>query len=565
MSLLSALDAQDHNSSSANEESSRTPRTRVPRACNQCRAHKMRCDGNNPCDGCVQNCKECMYQDVQPTKYQKSLTSMHNILTAAYKELRDIHHELGGLNRGHLNLHFIPLNPEREHGTGAFLRKELHRLSESYVRNVHALYPFFNNPQEMCNEFINDPVVQRGIIMPSLRNAHVLLFFALGSCRSITNNTGSSSTLPGEVYYSHAKAILRHTIGEWNTHVAQALTLATLYTNQNGMLLDSLAHLCNAHDIYADVFKNSTSFSEEAKMSFWIHQDLARSLSDCSNLASSNRFPEPCDTLLSKGNVGQFPERVYWTKVTLRILLDALCEFARPYFPKKMEIDEEDLCALGSVANKQIEMLEEWRSKLISQLAWDDTEPPSTDPLIASLRAEYYEGMAKLLRPYVGYALHADIHSTGNESSKGQQGILKVLFDWEKHALSSIVCFDRVGAASDSTYEMYQKTGGSPVMMSNPVSTLHAQLSLILMLSSEFKIVFLCRVVRSSTIYPLIVEQTKLTDTTMDTLRRRTTKKLSEFFPSHEILCRDLEALNRLWSSGDSVPLVELVRAYELV
>jgi hypothetical protein len=188
-------------------------------------------------------------------RQQKSLTSLHNTLTAAYKELRGIHNELGGLNRGHFNLHFIPLDPEREHGTEAFLHKELQRLSQSYVKNVHALYPFFNDPQEMCNQFINDPVVRRGIIMPSLSNAHVLLFFALGGCQSITDSTGISSTLPGEVYYSHAKAILRYTIGECNTHVAQALTLAALYTNQNGMLQDSLAHLCNARDIYTDVFK----------------------------------------------------------------------------------------------------------------------------------------------------------------------------------------------------------------------------------------------------------------------------------------------------------------------
>lgn len=85
------------------------------------------------------------------------------------------------------------------------------------------------------------------------------------------------------------------------------------------------------------------------------------------------------------------------------------------------------------------------------------------------------------------------------------------------------------------------------------------------MLSREFKTVFLCRVIRSSKIYSLIAVQTKLTDTIMDTLRRRTMKKLSEFCPSHRILSRDLEALNRLWSSGDSVLLVELVRAYELV
>lgn len=188
-------------------------------------------------------------------RQQKSLNSLHSTLDAAYKQLRGIHSDLGGLNRGRFNLQFIPLDPERDHGTQAFLPKELHRLSQSYVKNVQVLYPFFDEPQEMCNEFISDPVVRRGIIMPSLRNAHVLLIFALGSCHFITNNTRSPSILPGEVYYSHTKAILRYAIGECNTHVAQALTLAALYTNQNGMLQDSLAHLCNACDIYKDVFK----------------------------------------------------------------------------------------------------------------------------------------------------------------------------------------------------------------------------------------------------------------------------------------------------------------------
>ncbi|KAF5852453.1 hypothetical protein GGP41_007874 [Bipolaris sorokiniana] len=174
--------------------------------------------------------------------------------------------------------------------------------------------------------------------------------------------------------------------------------------------------------------------------------------------------------------------------------------------------------------------------------------------------------MARLLRLYVGiarYALHANVHSTGNELSKGQQGILKVLLDWEKHALSSIVCFDRVDAASDSTYEINVE---QPCQHTSCASCLITYKSfLILMLSREFEIVFLCRVVHSSAIYPLIAEQTKLTDTTMDTLHRRTIERLSEFCPIHGILSRDLEVLNRLWSSGDSVPLMELARAYELV
>lgn len=174
--------------------------------------------------------------------------------------------------------------------------------------------------------------------------------------------------------------------------------------------------------------------------------------------------------------MGQFPERVYWTKVNLRILLDALSDFARPYFPQTREMDEEDLCALGSVANEQIKMLGEWRSSLISRLTWVDTEPSSTDPLIASLRAAYYEGMAKLLRPYVGiaeYALHSYVHSPEDVLSKGQQDILKVFLNWEKYALLTVEYFDRIGAASDNMYETCQNTSGSSIMLSNPVSTLH--------------------------------------------------------------------------------------------
>lgn len=163
--------------------------------------------------------------------------------------------------------------------------------------------------------------------------------------------------------------------------------------------------------------------------------------------------------------MGQFSERVYWTKVDLRILLDALSDFARPYLPQMRKMDEEALCALGSVANQQIKMLEEWRSSLISQFTWSDTEPLSTDPLIASLRAEYYDGMATLLRPYVGiaeYALHSYVHSPEVILSNGQQDILKVFLNWEKYALLTVECYDRVGAASDSS-----------IMLSNPVSALH--------------------------------------------------------------------------------------------
>ncbi|KAJ5063745.1 hypothetical protein PSV09DRAFT_2374418 [Bipolaris maydis] len=387
--------------------------------------------------------------------------------------------------------------------------------------------------------------------------------------------------MPGIAYYSCAKAILKYKLGERNIPVAQALTLAALYMNQNGMLHDSLTYLCNARDIYIDVVKTNTSLSDEAKRSFWIYWELTCGIDNYSNWAS-DPLRNHLNTLVPEKNVERSPERVYWNKIALRILLDGLrdsarlhlstkiemdekdlCDSVRPhlptaprYVPTTREMDEKDLCGFVHLANEHIGMLEVWRSNLVPQLTWKDTEPPSTDPIKASLQAEYYEGAAALLRPYLDIAVHAmryNADSVSKELSEGQQGILKVLFDWEKHALSSMVCFDRVGTASDSKYEMYQSTGGSSVILSNPVNTLHA----------KFKNVFLLRALRFSAIHPWIAEQTRLTDEKVDKLHRYTIKSLSSFRAGHRTLTRDLEALNRLQSLGDSVPWMDLVSAYE--
>jgi hypothetical protein len=234
-------------------------------------------------------------------------------------------------------------------------------------------------------------------------------------------------------------------------------------------------------------------------------------INNCSNWAFSGPFPNHLYTSVPEENVAQSPEGVYWNKISLRITLDGLRRVARRHlkpasvpdeevlpdsiaekdlpdprrwpFSGVREMDETDLRHYMCFAEKHISLLEEWRSHLDPRLAWKDTELPSTDPLTASLRAEYYEGAAHLLRPFLDMtidALHSNAGSITKELSEGQQRTLQVLFNWEKYALSSIVCFDRVGAASDSEYEMYQDTSGSSVMLSNPVSTLHAQVTQLL-------------------------------------------------------------------------------------
>lgn len=186
-------------------------------------------------------------------RYDKALTSLGDTLATLSEDVRCMRGEVQGLTRGQLSSHFIQLDPRPEYVPTAFSPEELQRVSESYVEHAHPLHPFFDRPQQMCNEFISSPALQKGTIEYCLRNAQVLFFLALGSCRSIAHDTGRSSTPPGIVYYSYGKSILNYKSRENNVPAAQALTLAALYMNKIGNPQDSLAYLCEARDIYTNV------------------------------------------------------------------------------------------------------------------------------------------------------------------------------------------------------------------------------------------------------------------------------------------------------------------------
>lgn len=172
------------------------------------------------------------------------------------------------------------------------------------------------------------------------------------------------------------------------------------------------------------------------------------------------------------------PETVYATRILLRKHLYEAQKHAPTDLDTTGGVDEEDLKYLTETASCQVKILEDWRSGLPSDLGWEDKEFPSTDPLRASLRAEYYNGMATLLRPYLEIALHYKCFPlTTDELSACQQGLIKVVHLWVQGALASIIAFDRIGAVADSAYETYQITSNSPVMLSNPMNTLYAQVA----------------------------------------------------------------------------------------
>jgi hypothetical protein len=172
------------------------------------------------------------------------------------------------------------------------------------------------------------------------------------------------------------------------------------------------------------------------------------------------------------------PAMVLATRVLLRKTFDEVKKLAPTKDTAMGRIDEDDLVHLMSFANTQLEFLECWRSVLPSQLAWEDKELPSTDPLMASLRAEYYNNRVNLLRPYLEIIRNCECFNVAvDRPSAGQRKLFGVALDWVNSALSSIIAFDRIGTRYDGTYETYRSTSRTSVMLSNPVETLHTQVT----------------------------------------------------------------------------------------
>ena len=254
------------------------------------------------------------------------------------------------------------------------------------------------------------------------------------------------------------------------------------------------------------------------------------------------------------------PGGVYETRVSLRKMLDEVQKHLRMNTRTR---EEEELDQLKNIARKGFEIMEAWRSTLPSWLAWRDEELPSTDPLMASLRAEYYGSIAEFLRPYLDIVLRECLALTTDKMSAGQQGLTDVVHLWVKATLASIISLDRIGAVIDSAYEAYQGSSNIPVLLSNPVQSLHSQVApfrmlLSLLISSrEFQNVILFWAIHSSAIYPLLAEQT-LPKATMEAVRCRTIRRLSTFWSRPRQLNQDLAVLRTLGFDRKSIDYLAL-------
>ncbi|EMD85881.1 hypothetical protein COCC4DRAFT_76989 [Bipolaris maydis ATCC 48331] len=236
------------------------------------------------------------------------------------------------------------------------------------------------------------------------------------------------------------------------------------------------------------------------------------------------------------------PNDVLWTKIMLGTVLEAAKRYPRlPDFASIKKFDDELLFDFARCAEFKIKIMEAWRSTIMPHLAWNDQDLPSTDPLMASLRAEYYEGVATLLRPYLEVLKYLNrIDVSVNETSKGQRGILHTLHNWKRYALSNIVAFDRIRSV-DGTYKAFRSTSNGPVVMGNPVNTLH----------SEFKTVFLIQAIDSTSLGAHIRNLMLLSKEDMDYLYYRTVDRLSKFRPRIGLLIQDIQLLCMPWQHMD--------------
>lgn len=74
-----------------------------------------------------------------------------------------------------------------------------------------------------------------------------------------------------------------------------------------------------------------------------------------------------------------------------------------------LRLSPEQLCR---VLRNNRKALNNWRISLPDALQWSDDNPPLDDTMSAKLRAEYYNAVVSICRPYLDYALHIKPYAT---------------------------------------------------------------------------------------------------------------------------------------------------------
>lgn len=193
---------------------------------------------------------------------------------------------------------------------------------------------------------------------------------------------------------------------------------------------------------------------------------------------------------------------IYSSQIWLRVILNE-AHNALYGANGRTSFDTSNVKEVAHHARTHIDILDSWRRVLPAELAWQDTDPPSTDLNIARVRAKYYGGLYMMLRPYLRIASHtiefppnaaSAPHSSQHNSpapgdyvstptnrgihmvelSEDQRKLIGVACQCIESAIRSTVAFDRVGADPNSPYLDYQSTRTRRLVLTNIFGTLHA-------------------------------------------------------------------------------------------
>lgn len=199
-------------------------------------------------------------------------------------------------------------------------------------------------------------------------------------------------------------------------------------------------------------------------------------------------------------------------------------------------------------------------------LAWEDTDPPSTDLNIARLRAKYYGATYVMLRPYLRIAAHEielpPSHQRSQRNSQwshhnsptaeastptlrsaqmvdlteSQKQIVDLASQCIEGAIQSTIAFDRVGAVPGSPYEGFKSTRTTRLILTNIFGTLHAQFGNMLVLAAVYK----------SSLYAHLPAKSSLTPRNLHALFARTLVVLDEIAPNSPVLKLDADILRNV-------------------
>ncbi|KAF9733463.1 hypothetical protein PMIN06_009150 [Paraphaeosphaeria minitans] len=407
--------------------------------------------------------------------------------------------------------------------------------------------------------------------------------------------------LPGMAYFSYATDILGNQNGGNTVAHAQACLLAALYLGQFGRVLESWSWTNNAcriclvlirregkkvhrktivtnaagQNVLVDPSNEDSLSAEERhrlnliKCVYWtclqMESDIIAEISELEPSAITKyqtniEYPSGVYESFGEGmpefdgtSVHTKNLFLYSSQIHLRVILN---DAHNSLYGARLGFDSNNIDEIADNARSHAELLATWRRLLPEALAWNDSDPPSTDISVARMRAKYYGGYYVVLRPLLFKAIHhmklpptvssnnsppdasyqfnphRDIVDLSAEDAKA----LEIVQSCVESAIQSTIAFDRIGADEDTPYRNYESQRKSRLIVPNVFGTLHAQFGNMLVLTAFY----------NSPLRRFLPNKNCLTKETLTALFTRTQDILKQLSDNSPVLSLDHDILDNL-------------------